>query len=185
MATSSNSGGDLYVQESSGDVTRLTVSENWRTLAWSPDGTQIAAVNSFPRELWLLDAATGDQVEQLTSGEFDFFVGIVWGSQWSPITMSLGDTAGRIGEVVSVPVGLDGVEDLVSGDVTLTYDPAVLSPLRSRMGDQAAAESFLALGTVVEPGQWSIRFVGSGPIEEESGTLMHLDFPDRVERRRL
>jgi hypothetical protein len=85
------------------------------------------------------------------------------------ITVTLAEVYGAAGESVTVPLKVDSISGLASGDICIAYDSAVL-----RAVDISSDAGMLLAGNVKESGMVRIAFADAGSLS--SGTLAEIQF---------
>ena len=173
------------------DMTRLTDdSNNVFDATWSPDGTAVA-----------FRSGTAIVVKDLTVPLAEGYTTVVEGTggdampNWSTptlvaspptgaATVTVGDTQGRAGGTVSVPIETTDVTglDLIGVTVTLTYDPSLLTPTDDGVSTTAAtlgpvladAGTWIVEQNVPTPGQLYVALAGDAAAG--SGVLLSVAF---------
>jgi hypothetical protein len=164
---------------------------------WSPDGTQIAFRSNFRggNGAWAiyvkdLDVAVADGYTQVTfSDETHMDYEPSWGAPTAePIsedaTLTVGSTVARAGETVVVPIQTTDVTglDVLGITLSLTYDPALLTPTTDGVDTNAVALGEIVNGqnpwlveqNVSSPGQLEIAMAGD--VISSGGALAYVSF---------
>ena len=105
---------------------------------------------------------------------------VQWGFELPVLTMP--DLTGREGDIVTVPVRLDGASLVAGGDLTITYDPEILTFREARNGELISSGGYVAVANIVAPGRLLVSVAGSQALTTESGTFVDLEFQAREYR---
>lgn len=88
--------------------------------------------------------------------------------------VSLPETGGGTGNVVTVPVNAANIKGMVAASLTVTFDPAILMPLSASTGTLTAGWTF---GSNLDiPGQVRLNMISPGGSVTGSGTLARIEF---------
>lgn len=88
-------------------------------------------------------------------------------------SLSLPDTSGGQNDLVQVPINLANTDGLLAADLTVTFDPAVLSATGARTGSLTPGWSLSANTSVA--GRITLSLAGSSTVSA-SGVLAYLEF---------
>ena len=90
--------------------------------------------------------------------------------------LSMPDLSGKSGELVVFPVQLDGAAAVAGADLTVDYDPAILSFRGLKRGSLTQGSDFLVATNDSSPGKIIVSIAGSQAFGGDSGTLIELEF---------
>ena len=90
--------------------------------------------------------------------------------------LSMPALKGREGDIVTIPIGIVRASTVAGGDLTITYDPDILSFREVKKGELISGGDFVLVSNSSTSGRIAVSIAGARIIGQESGTLFELEF---------
>ena len=111
-----------------------------------------------------------------TGGMPDVFLTPIEPNPETAPELSMPDLQGAEGDIVTIPIEIVKASTVAGGDLTITYDPDILSFREVKNGELISGGDFVLVSNSSTSGRIVVSIAGARIIGQESGTLFELEF---------